>query len=86
MKRINISYNGTAYSISDREIAELQQEISLAISSGEPRWLKVNEGEGVPRPALLLIHSGINLVLSAVPEPQLSQKHINPLPPPPPAR
>jgi hypothetical protein len=69
MKRISILAAGIRYSVGDRDLDDLQHEIATALKSGEPYWLEVNEGEGMPRPALLLITTGMNLVLVPVPEP-----------------
>lgn len=68
MKRINIRYDGAMYSVGGRELDDLQQEIAAAVSSTEPYWLEVNDGEGLPRPALLLITPAIALALLPVPE------------------
>lgn len=70
MKRINIRHGGTTYSVRDRDLADLQQEISTALASGQPHWLAVNEGEGTPRSALLLLTAGVELALVPLPEPQ----------------
>jgi hypothetical protein len=72
MKRISIRHDGTMYSVGQRDLADLQQEIVTALKSGEPYWLEVNEGEGMPRPALILVTPGMNLTLIPLPEPHLS--------------
>jgi hypothetical protein len=69
MKRINIRYDGAMYSVRDRDLGELQQEIAAGILSAEPHWLEANEGEGLPSPALLLITPAIALSLLPVQEP-----------------
>jgi hypothetical protein len=69
MKRINIRYDGAMYSVGGRELGELQEELASAVSSETPHWLEVNEGEGVPRPALLLITPAVAVALLPVPEP-----------------
>jgi hypothetical protein len=69
MKRINIRYDGAMYSVGGRELGELQEELAGAVSSEKPYWLEVNEGEGVPRPALLLITPAVAVALLPVPEP-----------------
>jgi hypothetical protein len=69
MKRINIVYGGTMYSVPDRELADLHAEIAAGMKSDEPSWLTVNEGEGTPRVALLLITPGMNLALIPISEP-----------------
>jgi hypothetical protein len=84
MKRINILAAGSRYSVGDRNLDDLQHEITTALKSGEPYWLEVNEGEGMPRPALLLITAGMSLVLVPVPEPhQHTQDTTDQLPPAP---
>jgi hypothetical protein len=85
MKRINIRYNGGTYSVSGRDYAGLQEEITAALTSSQPHWLEVNEGEGTPRPALLLITPGISLTLLPIPEPH-SHANTNHEEPPEPAR
>jgi hypothetical protein len=86
MKRISILAAGTRYSVGDRDLSDLQQEIATALKSGEPYWLEVNEGEGTPRPALLLITPGMNLVLVPIPEPHQDTQDTTDQLPPAPAR
>ncbi|WP_378145137.1 hypothetical protein ACFJGV_16600 [Cnuibacter sp. UC19_7] len=63
MKRVNIFYGGRQYSLSDREIGELQAEINAGITADQPTWLEVNVGEGRYQPAHLLLTPGVDLVL-----------------------
>jgi hypothetical protein len=86
MKRINILAAGIRYSVGDRELDDLQHEIAAALKSGEPYWLEVNEGEGTPRRALLLITAGMNLVLVPIPEPHQDVQDTTDQLPPAPAR
>jgi hypothetical protein len=63
MKRINIDYAGNHYSVGGRDVDDLQKEIETIVRSGEPGWLIVNHGEGVPQEARLLITPGVALAL-----------------------
>lgn len=67
MKRIDIHYGGQMYSVGGRDFAELQQEISAGIASGLS-WLVVNEGDGDPREAHLLLTPGCSIALVPVPD------------------
>jgi hypothetical protein len=82
MKRIDIRHGGTTYSVRDRDLAELQK-ISAALTSGQPHWLQVNEGEGTPRTALLFLSPGMNLALLPLPEPPADVDPSTHLPPEP---
>lgn len=68
MKRIDIFYGGQHYSVGEADLERLQREIVDAAHGGA-RWLTVNEGEGAPRPAHLLIGPGVPVALVPVPEP-----------------
>lgn len=68
MKRIELVYGGAKYTIAYRDIADVQQEIGNALNIGEPHWLQVNSGEGIPEPAYLLISPGIPVALLDVME------------------
>jgi hypothetical protein len=63
MQRINIDYAGNHYSVGNRDVDDLQKEIEAIVRSGEPGWLTVNHGEGVPQQARLLITPGVALAL-----------------------
>lgn len=67
MKRINIAYAGRHYSIGNTDFDELKQEIIDANVAGDYRWLIVNEGEGRPQKAEILIGPGIPIGLAPVP-------------------
>jgi hypothetical protein len=73
VKRINIRYNGAMYSVGDRDYAELQKEITDAVTSGMPHWLEVHHGAGTPRPASLLITPGVSVTLVPIAEPHLDE-------------
>ena len=59
MNRIDIVYGGRPYTLGDRSVEALQQEITGAIASGTPTWLRVNSGSGRYQDAYLLIAPGI---------------------------
>ena len=63
MKRLEVAYGGGRYSIPNRELAEVQDEIAEAITSGTPHWLQANSGEGILEPAYLLITSGVPIAV-----------------------
>lgn len=67
MKRIDIGYGGQSYSVGNRDIDELRDEILAAVSESRTHWLEVNAGEGEPRPTYLLITPGTSLALTPVP-------------------
>jgi hypothetical protein len=66
MKRINVFYDGQQYSVGDRDLSEVETQISDALVSGAPHWLDVNGGEGAPHAVRLLILPGIAIALSPV--------------------
>ena len=59
MKRIEVLYGGGKYTIPNRDLADVQKEITDAMTSGTPHWLLANSGEGIVEPAYLLITTGI---------------------------
>ncbi|MET1051432.1 MAG: hypothetical protein ABWX65_02220 [Mycetocola sp.] len=63
MKRLEIIYGGSKYTIPNRELADVQNEITDAIANGGQHWLEVNSGEGILEPAHLLIGSGVPIVV-----------------------
>jgi hypothetical protein len=63
VKRIDLVYGGRDYSVSGRELADLQQEIASALATSGGGWLRVNVGEGAPRTTYLLISPGVPLSL-----------------------
>lgn len=62
MKRIDIIYGADRYSVGGREFDDLKREIQEGIASG-PLWLEVNEGEGAPRAAYLMLLPGVPIAL-----------------------
>jgi hypothetical protein len=68
MRRIDISYGGQWYSIGDRSLEEVHEEIRAGVLAGH-HWLQVNEGEGQPRPAYLSITAGVPIAVVPETEP-----------------
>jgi hypothetical protein len=73
MKRIHVYYQGVRYTIADREVADIKQEIEAALSGGTPHWLTVNHGEGTLRKVDLLIASGVGIGLMPI-DPEAEDK------------
>jgi len=68
MKRIDVAYAGNSYSISGRDVTELQQQILDGIAGADRGfWLEVNHGEGQPRPTYLLITAATQVALTPIP-------------------
>ena len=63
MKRIEVIYGGVKYTIPNRELADVQTEITDAIAGGSLHWLDANSGEGILEPAHLLIGAGIPIAV-----------------------
>ena len=68
MKRIDIHYGGELYSVGETSYEDLVDQIRQALENGHG-WLDVNDGEGAPRPAHLLIAPGVPISLIPIPEP-----------------
>jgi len=68
MKRIDIHYGGELYSIGDTSFEDMQQAVDDAVAAGHG-WIEVNDGEGAPRTAHLLITPGVPIALIPIPEP-----------------
>jgi hypothetical protein len=66
MKRIMISYSGRDYSIMNADPEKIKAEILDANRSGQPMWLRVNDGEGTYREADLLIAPGIPVTITGI--------------------
>ncbi|WP_199176658.1 hypothetical protein [Subtercola sp. Z020] len=73
MKRINIIYGGQNYTVSNRELDDLQNEIAIALTSSGVAWLTVNYGEGRRRDAHLLVTPGVDLALVPIPSAEYDQ-------------
>lgn len=67
MKRIDIDYGGQLYSIGNRDLTDLQREISDGIRSGD-YWLHVNDGEGQRRDAYLHLGPGVAITVIPIPD------------------
>ena len=63
MNRIDIVYGGKPYTLGDRTVESLRAEITDAVSSGVPAWLRVNSGAGRYQDAFLLISSGTPIAI-----------------------
>ena len=74
MKRIDIIYDGVAYSVGNRELEDVKAEIAAAIVSGKPGWLHVNQGGGIPRATDLLITAATHIALIPIAEPPLDEQ------------
>ncbi|WP_426715326.1 hypothetical protein [Campylobacter coli] len=68
MKRIDIYYGGERYSVGQRTLADVQSDIEAAMTSGAPAWVQVNDGDGAPRTAYLLITPGVPIAVIPIPE------------------
>ena len=55
MRRLDIIYNGSPYTVSNRTVQEFQADVDAALASPSPQWLTVNHGEGRLNSALILI-------------------------------
>lgn len=66
MKRIDIYYGGEHYSVGGRELDEVLDEVEACLTTGN-HWLQVNYGEGMMRPARLLVTPGVALAIVPVP-------------------
>jgi hypothetical protein len=69
MKRVDIKYDGSEYSIGNRHIDEVQAEIDAGLLAPEPAWLTVNSGEGRIQSARLLITPGVSFSLIGIDDP-----------------
>jgi hypothetical protein len=63
VKRVDIYYDGSQYSLADRSPDDVKAEIDAGIASGKPYWLKVNLGLGTLREAELLITGATPVVV-----------------------
>lgn len=59
MKRVEILYGGTPYSLRDTTAADVRASIEQALDGSASRWLTVNQGEGQPRETSILITPGV---------------------------
>lgn len=63
MKRLEIVYGGAKYTIPNRDLEDVRNEITDAMASGTLHWLQANSGEGILEPAYLLISPGVPVVV-----------------------
>jgi hypothetical protein len=61
--RIDIVYGGKPYTLGDRTVESLRAEITDALTSGVPSWLRVNSGAGRYQDAYLLISPGTAIAI-----------------------
>jgi hypothetical protein len=62
VKRIDVLYGGSHYSIGGEDYDVIKAAITAA-ANGDPTWITINHGEGRPQPAELLIGPGIPVAL-----------------------
>ena len=67
MKRVNIMYDGAQYSVGQADVEAIRAAIEEAHTTGSPRWITVNYGEGRPQPADLLVGPGIPVSIIPIP-------------------
>jgi hypothetical protein len=60
--RIDIIYGGHAYSVGQRTLEALRSDVERALAQGSG-WIEVNDGEGSPQAAHLLITPGVDLAI-----------------------
>ena len=63
MKRVEVVYGGVKYTIPNRELEDVRNEVTDAIASGTLHWLQANSGEGILEPAYLLVAAGVPIVV-----------------------
>lgn len=66
MKRINILYDGKQYSVSNRDVDEMKEQIRAAVESAVPTWLEVNVGEGKYKRADILLSPGVTVAVIGI--------------------
>ena len=66
MRRVDITYGGTMYSLPRTTVDEVKRTIEEAISAPGPQWLTVNFGEGKPQPVEILISSDVPIALAQI--------------------
>jgi len=67
MKRIDISYGGQLYSVGGRTVEEVRTEVERAVAAGGA-WMRVNDGEGARRDALLFVAPGTPVAIIPIPD------------------
>ena len=59
MKRVEITYGGSPYSLPDTTAEAVRADVERALDGEASRWLVVNQGEGEPRETSILITPGV---------------------------
>ena len=67
---MEIRYGGQIYSVGDRTVGEVMDEVGRIVASGTSGWLRVSNGSGSLREALLLVSPGVPLALMPVELPE----------------
>lgn len=62
VKRIDIEYGGRSFSVGGKDVETVLATIDEALGGGD-HWIRVNDGEGAPRDAFLLVTPGTPLVV-----------------------
>jgi len=66
MRRVDITYGGTTYSLPRTTVDEVRRTIEDAIAAPGPQWMTVNFGEGKPQPVDILISSNVPITLAQI--------------------
>lgn len=67
MKRIDVIYGGEHYSIGGHDLDSLKREVEAAVAAGVG-WITVNDGEGAPRWAHLMLTPGVPIAIIPIPD------------------
>jgi hypothetical protein len=59
VKRVEIIYGGSPYSLTDTSADEVREQVEQALDGSASRWMTVNQGEGQPRETSILITPGV---------------------------
>ncbi|MFJ2354877.1 hypothetical protein [Frigoribacterium sp. NPDC087798] len=66
MNRIDIAYDGHAYTLSNTSLEDLKARVLATATGGEPFWLTVNEGAGTLKAVEVLITASSQLSLAEI--------------------
>jgi len=66
MRRVDITYGGTTYSLPRTTVDEVKRTIEDAFAATGPQWMTVNFGEGKPQPVDILISSNVPITLAQI--------------------
>jgi len=66
MNRIDIVYDGHAYTLSNTSLEDLKARVLATAIGGEPFWLTVNEGAGTLKAVEVLITASSQLSLAEI--------------------